>query len=1034
MRGWCKEVPVALEIKKNLKPQVDDESLASSRPRSESPLNNLVSSACTVNTNSPVTTINRSSQTSKNHDLDECHNQTNGSTMTREDKEAGVLINMASFSYASSSSMRDSSNSWLGSMTPHSSKSIRIMKQRKNSKGKPFYSSSNKRVVTPEVKLEAIECVLIYGQTKASVARTYNIPESTLRGWCKEVPVALEIKKNLKPQVDDESLASSSPRSESPLNNLVSSACTVNTNSPVTTINRSSQTSKNHDLDECHNQTNGSTMTREDKEAGVLINMASFSYASSSSMRDSSNSWLGSMTPHSSKSIRIMKQRKNSKGKPFYSSSNKRVVTPEVKLEAIECVLIYGQTKASVARTYNIPESTLRGWCKEVPVALEIKKNLKPQVDDECLASSSPRSESPLNNLVSSARTVNTNSPVTTINLSSQTCKKHDLDECHNQTYGSTMTREDKEAGVLINMAGPSYASSSSVRDSSNSSLGSMTPRTSKSIRIMKQRKKSKGKPFYSSSNKRVVTPEVKLEAIECVLIYGQTKASVARTYNIPESTLRGWCKEVPVALEIKKNLKPQVDDESLASSSPRSESPLNNLVSSACTVNTNSPVTTINRSSQTSKNHDLDECHNQTYGSTMTREDKEAGVLINMASFSYASSSSMRDSSNSWLGSMTPHSSKSIRIMKQRKKSKGKPFYSSSNKRVVTPEVKLEAIECVLIYGQTKASVARTYNIPESTLRGWCKEVPVALEIKKNLKPQVDDECLASSSPRSESPLNNLVSSARTVNTNSPVTTINLSSQTCKKHDLDECHNQTYGSTMTREDKEAGVLINMAGPSYASSSSVRDSSNSSLGSMTPRTSKSIRIMKQRKKSKGKPFYSSSNKRVVTPEVKLEAIECVLIYGQTKASVARTYNIPESTLRGWCKEVPVALEIKKNLKPQVDDECLASSSPRSESPLNNLVSSACTVNTNSPVTTINLSSQTSKNHDLDECHNQTNGSTTTIEDKEAGVMKGEEFMKFLEGYTGPLVTQFQIKILRSMMENLKVNLKVTDDAINKQLT
>ncbi|CAB0030210.1 unnamed protein product [Trichogramma brassicae] len=47
-------------------------------------------------------------------------------------------------------------------------------------------SSDNKRVVKtllPEDKLKAIECVLIHGQTKASVARTYKVPESTFRDY-----------------------------------------------------------------------------------------------------------------------------------------------------------------------------------------------------------------------------------------------------------------------------------------------------------------------------------------------------------------------------------------------------------------------------------------------------------------------------------------------------------------------------------------------------------------------------------------------------------------------------------------------------------------------------------------------------------------------------------------------------------------------------------------------------------------------------------------------------------------------------------
>ncbi|XP_023315973.1 uncharacterized protein LOC111693943 [Trichogramma pretiosum] len=159
----------------------------------------------------------------------------------------------------------------------------------------------------------------------------------------------------------------------------------------------------------------------------------------------------------------------------------------------------------------------------------------------------------------------------------------------------------DSSLQQAMNMAGPSSASSSPMRDSSNSSLDdSMTHRTSKVTGTMKQRRKAKGKTSFSpanrasASNKRLakpLLPEDKLKAIECVLIHGQTKASVARNYRVPESTLRGWCKTHAASTE-QKNSKPQREDESSASSA-RSESPMNNpltypvasLAANTCTV-----------------------------------------------------------------------------------------------------------------------------------------------------------------------------------------------------------------------------------------------------------------------------------------------------------------------------------------------------------------------------------------------------------------------------------------------------------------
>ncbi|BES97841.1 Protein distal antenna-related [Nesidiocoris tenuis] len=48
----------------------------------------------------------------------------------------------------------------------------------------------------------------------------------------------------------------------------------------------------------------------------------------------------------------------------FPAHDSKRQLTVEQKLEAIRRVTDFGETKASVSRMFGVPESTLRGWCK----------------------------------------------------------------------------------------------------------------------------------------------------------------------------------------------------------------------------------------------------------------------------------------------------------------------------------------------------------------------------------------------------------------------------------------------------------------------------------------------------------------------------------------------------------------------------------------------------------------------------------------------------------------------------------------------
>lgn len=50
--------------------------------------------------------------------------------------------------------------------------------------------------------------------------------------------------------------------------------------------------------------------------------------------------------------------------KPTPAKRLRMTYTVDVKIETIQKVMS-GETKASVARAFRVPESTLRGWCKK---------------------------------------------------------------------------------------------------------------------------------------------------------------------------------------------------------------------------------------------------------------------------------------------------------------------------------------------------------------------------------------------------------------------------------------------------------------------------------------------------------------------------------------------------------------------------------------------------------------------------------------------------------------------------------------------
>ncbi|KAL7297243.1 hypothetical protein TKK_0009647 [Trichogramma kaykai] len=491
----------------------------------------------------------------------------------------------------------------------------------------------------------------------------------------------------------------------------------------------------------------------------------------------------------------------------------------------------------------------------------------------------------------------------------------------------------DSSLQQAMNMAGPSSASSSPMRDSSNSSLDSMTHRTSKTTGTMKQRRKTKGKTSFSpanrasSSNKRLakpLLPEDKLKAIECVLVHGQTKASVARNYRVPESTLRGWCK-THAATE-KKNSKPQGEDESSVSSA-RSESPLNNPLTY--------PVASLAANTCTVPNERRQ--HNDS--------DADAQFENNLASIN--------------------------------------PALLQSNAFQNYLKTPAGALNPDLTSNFLKAYSKIASALPFVT--GTTSYAPIALSLAQN---------------------NSLFMPDGLQNAKSNVNNNNLAAQTSQAN---------FSSTSEVYKTYFNAVRETALKNTSNFFLTNQALNKNNGTNDHKSQHTIAWISQqaqiRKKIEQEQAQAQAQSQSQPLQKQLAQQHAAnLLNGGTFSNVNST--------AGWSPLVS------------------AISGVNSTSPVTSTVTSQnCNNKPSRGIKSISdnplLSSQTCTNHDLEGClnlttkekefsNNQINGSTNTEEFMEAGVAKGEDFMKFLEECKDPSITQVQINTLRSVIEKLKV--------------
>uniref|UniRef100_A0ABD2WU29 HTH psq-type domain-containing protein n=1 Tax=Trichogramma kaykai TaxID=54128 RepID=A0ABD2WU29_9HYME len=324
-------------------------------------------------------------------------------------------------------------------------------------------SSYNKRVVktySREDKLKAIECVLIHGKTKAYVARTYNIPESTLRGWVNRANVALVSKKNL-----NDEYSASSVRSESPLNNpLTYPVASLAANTPMVPNERRQHNDSDTDA-QFKNNLAAFNPTLIPNAVQNLLHKTSYPYTANDLIKTfppcmAGNHLLGNITPTSIGQMPSSLAQNNPLFMPDgFQNAKSNVNKNNLAAEPSQANFAYAllQQQLHQQQSQRQAANLLNGGTFSNVNSIW---GLFPSVFSNFAASST--------NSVSSTVTSQNfdNKPSRGIKpisdkplLSSQTCRKHDLHGClhstkekidsDNKTHGFTMSKEYIESGII---------------------------------------------------------------------------------------------------------------------------------------------------------------------------------------------------------------------------------------------------------------------------------------------------------------------------------------------------------------------------------------------------------------------------------------------------------------------------------------------------------------------------------------------------------------------------------------------------------
>ncbi|KAL7302741.1 hypothetical protein TKK_0004789 [Trichogramma kaykai] len=324
-------------------------------------------------------------------------------------------------------------------------------------------SSYNKRVVktySREDKLKAIECILIHGKTKAYVARTYNIPESTLRGWVNRANVALVSKKNL-----NDEYSASSVRSESPLNNpLTYPVASLAANTPMVPNERRQHNDSDTDA-QFKNNLAAFNPTLIPNAVQNLLHKTSYPYTANDLIKTfppcmAGNHLLGNITPTSIGQMPSSLAQNNPLFMPDgFQNAKSNVNKNNLAAEPSQANFAYAllQQQLHQQQSQRQAANLLNGGTFSNVNSIW---GLFPSVFSNFAASST--------NSVSSTVTSQNfdNKPSRGIKpisdkplLSSQTCRKYNLHGClhstkekidsDNKTHGFTMSKEYIESGII---------------------------------------------------------------------------------------------------------------------------------------------------------------------------------------------------------------------------------------------------------------------------------------------------------------------------------------------------------------------------------------------------------------------------------------------------------------------------------------------------------------------------------------------------------------------------------------------------------